>query len=109
MIDRIVNEITSMIESKRDSDNSYVSSLLASGPRQISKKIVEESGEVAIASLVETDEKLISELADLSFHILVLCSSRNIAFAQIMIELERRLSITKSSPGQSYNRTITGI
>ena len=59
-------------------EGSYVSSLFKSGNDRIIQKVGEEAVEVTIAAKNEDKERLISEVADLMFHILVLLASRNV-------------------------------
>lgn len=85
-------ELFETIESrKRDKpDGSYVASLLNAGPQRVAKKVAEEGGEVAIATVSESDDRLVSEVADLWFHSLVALASRNLTPADVWAELERR-------------------
>ena len=50
----------------------------------------EEASEVIIAALKETDERLISEMADLWFHNLVLLHQRGVVYEDVLKELEKR-------------------
>jgi len=53
---------------------SYVASLFAGGRDRILKKVVEEAGEVVLASKGDKREEIVHEVADLLFHVLiVLC------------------------------------
>jgi phosphoribosyl-ATP pyrophosphohydrolase len=56
----------------------------------IAQKVGEEATESVVAALSETDERLVSEVADLWFHTLVLLRSRGIDPSQIEDELRRR-------------------
>ncbi len=69
---------------------SYVASLFAKGKDSIVQKVGEEAVEVVIASKNKNKKALISELADLWFHALVLMVSLNISPGDIEKELERR-------------------
>jgi len=69
---------------------SYTARLFAEGPKRIAQKVGEEGLEVALAAVVETDEKVISESADLIFHLLVLLRSRGLSFQSIITELQSR-------------------
>ena len=71
-------------------ESSYVVSLLNKGVGPIAQKVGEEATESVVAALSETDERLVSEVADLWFHTLVLLRSRGIDPAQIEDELRRR-------------------
>ncbi len=64
--------------------------LLSKAPRKPAQKLVEEAGELAIAAVSQGKKEQISEAADLLFHLLVLCESLEIDFADIVAELEKR-------------------
>jgi phosphoribosyl-AMP cyclohydrolase / phosphoribosyl-ATP pyrophosphohydrolase len=69
---------------------SYTARLFAEGPKRIAQKVGEEGLEVALAAVAETDDKVISESADLIFHLLVLLRSRGLSFQSIVAELQSR-------------------
>jgi phosphoribosyl-ATP pyrophosphohydrolase/phosphoribosyl-AMP cyclohydrolase len=69
---------------------SYTARLFAEGPKRIAQKVGEEGLEVALAAVVESDDKVISESADLIFHLLVLLRSRGLSFQRIVTELQSR-------------------
>lgn len=70
---------------------SYVAGLFAKGEPQICRKIGEEATEVVTAALGgEGDERLISEVADLWFHTMVLLAGRGIPLRRVWGELARR-------------------
>jgi phosphoribosyl-ATP pyrophosphohydrolase len=50
----------------------------------------EEASEVIVAALAQDDQRLIEEVADLTYHTLVLLAARNISPADVQAELERR-------------------
>jgi phosphoribosyl-ATP pyrophosphohydrolase len=50
----------------------------------------EEAIEILIAAQSEGDERLISELADLTYHTLVLLAARDLSWADVEAELARR-------------------
>ncbi len=72
------------------SSESYTARLFSEGMERISKKVGEEAAEVIVAALAQTDERVISESADLLYHLLVLLSAREIPLGLIARELERR-------------------
>ena len=72
------------------SERSYTSTLFADGLPRISQKVGEEGTEVVVAALAQDDERLIEEVADLTYHTLVLLSARGIHPDQILAELEKR-------------------
>ncbi len=69
---------------------SYTARLFAAGEDEIIKKVGEEAIEVILAAKGQTDERVISEMADLLYHILVLLAARGLTLAQVEEELERR-------------------
>jgi phosphoribosyl-AMP cyclohydrolase / phosphoribosyl-ATP pyrophosphohydrolase len=71
-------------------EGSYTARLFAKGPRRIAQKVGEEGLEVALAAVAEGDDKVISESADLLYHLLVLLKSRGVSLANVVAELESR-------------------
>jgi phosphoribosyl-ATP pyrophosphohydrolase len=69
---------------------SYTNQLFDAGEDEIVKKIGEEAVEVILAAKGQGDERLISELADLSYHCLVLLALRNLSPDDVAAELEKR-------------------
>ena len=95
------------IAARRHADpaDSYVASLFNKGRDKIARKVAEEGLEVAIAAISEGRARVISESADLLFHLLVLCEHEGIAFAEIVDELASREGVSgleeKASRGKS--------
>ena len=71
-------------------EGSYVARLLEAGPAAAARKVGEEGVEVALAGASETDERLVSEIADLWFHTYVLLAARGLDPALVEDELARR-------------------
>jgi phosphoribosyl-ATP pyrophosphohydrolase/phosphoribosyl-AMP cyclohydrolase len=69
---------------------SYSASLFDAGREKIVKKVGEESAEVIIAALSEPRERVISEVADLLFHVSVLLTDVGIDWSEVGTELARR-------------------
>jgi len=69
---------------------SYTNSLFDEGLPRMAQKVGEEGVEVAVAALAQEDERLIEEIADLTYHTLVLMVARGISPDQVRAELERR-------------------
>lgn len=72
------------------SEKSYTASLFHEGLPRIAQKVGEEGVEVAVAALAQDDQRLIEEVADLTYHALVLLSARGLTPAHIAAELEKR-------------------
>jgi phosphoribosyl-ATP pyrophosphohydrolase/phosphoribosyl-AMP cyclohydrolase len=74
----------------RSPEGSYTASLFAQGPTRIAQKIGEEGVEVALAAVGEDDAKIVSETADLFYHVLLLLRQRGLSLAAVAAELELR-------------------
>ncbi|HTT60159.1 MAG TPA: bifunctional phosphoribosyl-AMP cyclohydrolase/phosphoribosyl-ATP diphosphatase HisIE [Acidimicrobiales bacterium] len=70
--------------------DSYVHSQLAGGVAINARKVGEEAVELAVAALSEDDERVVSEAADLWFHMLLVLRSRGLDPAAVEDELRRR-------------------
>ena len=68
---------------------SYTNQLLAD-EEEIAKKIGEEAIEVILAAASQGEERIIEETADLIYHTLVLLVANDIAWEDILAELETR-------------------
>ena len=81
-----------VIEDRKNNptEKSYTASLFAEGLPKIAQKVGEEGTEVVVAALAEDDQRLIEEVADLTFHTLVLLSARGLSPANVLSALERR-------------------
>jgi phosphoribosyl-ATP pyrophosphohydrolase/phosphoribosyl-AMP cyclohydrolase len=69
---------------------SYVARLVEEGTTAAARKVGEEGLEAALAGAGESDERLVSEIADLWFHSLVLLAARGLDVAAVEDELVRR-------------------
>ena len=73
-----------------DPNESYVASLFDKGLEQIQKKVNEESLEAILAAESDDQQALVSEVADLWFHSMVLLAYKNASTEDVLLELERR-------------------
>jgi phosphoribosyl-AMP cyclohydrolase / phosphoribosyl-ATP pyrophosphohydrolase len=71
-------------------EGSYTARLWADGPTRIAQKVGEEGVEVALAAVTQADERLVSESADLLFHLALLLRSRNLSLTAVVSELAQR-------------------
>ncbi|MBL1223837.1 phosphoribosyl-ATP diphosphatase [Enterococcus sp. BWR-S5] len=95
MLESLYNEILERKEQPKE--GSYTNYLFDKGLDKILKKVGEEATEVVIAAKNDQEE-LISETADLVYHMLVLLAEKNIPLSEVEKELEKRqgkLSVTK--------------
>lgn len=88
MLYRLKTEITEKKE--HPTEKSYTAYLLAEGTDKICKKIGEESAEVIIGAKNQSPKEIISESADLLYHLLVLWQNGGVDLSQVMAELDRR-------------------
>lgn len=75
---------------KKMPEGSYVASLFKAGKDKIIQKVGEESTEVIIAAKNESRERIISEVADLIFHLFIMLNLFNITPSDILKELDKR-------------------
>ena len=89
----IIDELEETIDSRFKEANisSYTYQLYKDGMKEIAKKITEEAGEVSI-SAVTNDGRVISESADLMYHLLVMLRKLNLSHSDILQELKNRSS-----------------
>ncbi|MBN2085356.1 MAG: bifunctional phosphoribosyl-AMP cyclohydrolase/phosphoribosyl-ATP diphosphatase HisIE [Anaerolineales bacterium] len=71
-------------------EGSYTSALFREGLNKISQKVGEEATETIVAALGQSDDRVVSEVADLLYHTLVLLAARGLTLADVEAELERR-------------------
>ena len=69
---------------------SYTARLWTQGPARMAQKVGEEGVEVALAAVTQADDRLVSESADLLYHLALLLKSRNVSLEDVIAELERR-------------------
>ena len=87
-----IQELYATICDRRDdpTPESYTARLLSLGEDEIIKKIGEESVEIILAAKSQGDQRLVEEIADLTYHVLVLLASRHIQPEAIAEELANR-------------------
>ena len=75
-------------------DESYTAKLLSQGVEKCAKKFGEEAVEAALAAMTGDRAHLVSEAADVLYHLLVLLESCGTNLADVMQELERRKGVS---------------
>jgi len=90
--DDLLARLATTIASRRGADpaSSYVASLFAKGDNAILKKIGEEATETVMAAKDGDPERIVSEVADLWFHCLVLLARHGLSPGDVIAELARR-------------------
>ena len=88
----VLDQLYATIESRKTNapTDSYTAKLFAAGENEIVKKVGEEAIEVIVAAKGQGDARIVSEVADLIYHSMVLLASRGIAWRAVEDELTRR-------------------
>lgn len=81
-----------VIESRKvaDTADSYTARLFSAGVSRIAQKLGEEGIELALANVQQDRAAIVSEAADLLYHLLVLLRSNNVLLEEVVNELEAR-------------------
>ncbi|MGA7974031.1 MAG: phosphoribosyl-ATP diphosphatase [Pseudolabrys sp.] len=69
---------------------SYTRALIDKGVAHCAKKLGEEAFETVIAAVQEDKGRLVSETADLLYHLLVLLKARGVTLTEVEAELAKR-------------------
>lgn len=87
-----IDSLYKLLEERKEKlpENSYTTYLFKKGKEKILKKVGEEATEVIIAGTKENKEETIYEIADLTYHLLVLMIEEKINLLDIREELGKR-------------------
>jgi phosphoribosyl-ATP pyrophosphohydrolase len=87
-----LDDLAALIKSRRDdtASTSYTKSLFDAGTPRIAKKFGEEAVEAVIAAMEGDRKAVVSEAADVIYHLLVLLEAQNIPLSDVVAELQRR-------------------
>lgn len=87
-----LTELFQVIKSRRKADpkSSYAAKLFDKGREKIAQKVGEEAVEVVIDAIAKKRKGVISESADLLFHLLVLWAEMGVSPEEVVKELEKR-------------------
>ena len=96
MSNEILQRLTGTIEARKQAaaDSSYVAKLFSKGEDAILKKVIEEAGEVLLASKEADRQHLVYEVADLWFHCMVLLAQKGLSADDVLQELARREGVS---------------
>ncbi|MFQ5872628.1 MAG: bifunctional phosphoribosyl-AMP cyclohydrolase/phosphoribosyl-ATP diphosphatase HisIE [Dehalococcoidia bacterium] len=88
----ILEELFQVIQDRKQKmpQDSYVATLFKEGVGKISKKVIEEAGESAVAALEGESEQTAREVADLWFHSMVLLAACDLTPDEVWKELKAR-------------------
>ncbi|MBE6185580.1 bifunctional phosphoribosyl-AMP cyclohydrolase/phosphoribosyl-ATP diphosphatase HisIE [Heyndrickxia ginsengihumi] len=98
---RIYDVLMEEIESRKEErmEGSYTNYLFDKGVDKISKKFIEEAGEVIIAAKNNSKEELIYECSDLIYHCFVLLANQHVSLQEVEQELWNRTNKKGNSKG----------
>lgn len=96
MSEEILSQIQNVLAERKSADpeTSYTAQLFHKGEDKILKKVIEEAGEVLMASKDGGGEHLIYETADLWFHSMILLAHHNLRVEDVLQELARRQGLS---------------
>ncbi|MGC4094294.1 MAG: bifunctional phosphoribosyl-AMP cyclohydrolase/phosphoribosyl-ATP diphosphatase HisIE [Polyangiaceae bacterium] len=89
-------ELEGVIAARAESsaEKSYTRSLFDGGAPKIGAKLREEAGELAQAIAEESDDRVVSEAADVLFHLLVGLRSRGLSLREVEAKLASRMGVS---------------
>lgn len=87
-----LSDLYAIICDRRDhpTSKSYTNRLMNEGEDEILKKVGEEAMEIILAAKSQGEQRLIEEISDIAYHLLVLLAYKNIPLEAIQKELDRR-------------------
>ena len=87
----IIEELQTVLQERKANprEGSYTNTLL-DNEEELVKKVGEEAVEVILAALKQGNERLVSETADLVYHLLVLLTAHDVSWAEVEAELDKR-------------------
>lgn len=87
-----LKDLEATIQARKGADpsTSWTAQLLAKGPEKCAEKFGEEAVEAIIEAVKGDRERLISEAADVLYHLLVMLAARDVTLDDVAGELMRR-------------------
>jgi phosphoribosyl-ATP pyrophosphohydrolase len=91
-----IHDLAEIVDARAASSReaSYTRKLLDKGPEHCAKKFGEEAVETVIAAVGDNRDHLITESADLLFHLLVLLKSRGVKLEEVEATLAQRTGMS---------------
>lgn len=88
----VLKDLENVIISRKDNkeEGSYTCYLFDKGIDKILKKIGEEASETIIAAKNRDNDELKGEVADLLYHLMVMCVEQNLPWSDVEAVLEER-------------------
>jgi len=87
-----LERLAETIETRRgvSPKDSWTAALLNQGPEKCAQKFGEEAVEAIVEAVKGDRDRLISESADVLYHMLVMLAARDVKLDEVFAELERR-------------------
>ncbi len=106
--EKILLKLFEVIKERKNGDPeaSYTARLYARGINKIAQKLGEEAVETAIAAVVEGNDRLVRESADLLYHLLVLWAAKGVAPDDVWIELEHRFGTSGIAVKEARKKNV---
>ncbi len=106
-IGEVIDRLHAVVRSRAggDTSSSYTARLLADGTEKVARKLGEEALETVIAAIAHDRDALVSESADLLYHLLVAWADAGITPADIAAELARREGVSGLQEKASRGKT----
>jgi phosphoribosyl-ATP pyrophosphohydrolase len=95
-LEKLMQALQAKLQTQPD-PSSYTQKLFAKGIAEICKKFGEEAVEVVVATLSGTEDQVVSEAADMLYHLVCICVHNKIPLSRINQELNNRLTTGKKS------------
>ena len=88
----VLDRLSATVLSRRgaDPEGSHTAGLLAKGPAKCAEKFGEEAIEAIIEAVRGDKAALVSESADVLYHLLVMLAAHDLSVSDVLTELERR-------------------
>ena len=102
----VLERLYAAIEARRDADpgKSYTARLFARGPEKIAQKLGEEAVETVIAATAGRRADVVTESADLLYHLLVAWAEAGVAPQDVWAELARREGVSGIAEKRARNK-----
>ena len=92
----VLERLAATVAARKGADpaSSWTAKLLAKGPEKAAEKFGEEAVEAIIAAAKGDRANLTAEAADVLYHLMVMLAARDVAWADVLAELERREGVS---------------
>ena len=96
MTAHVLDQLFDLVASRKgaDPETSYTAKLFSRGRPKIAQKLGEEAVETVIAAMAQGPDAVVSESADLLYHLMVLWAECGVSSDQVWAELAKRQGIS---------------